>query len=74
MFVPEESRAKRQIIRKTDREIEVEINPAVRGYYVELTPPTLEDPQGDWERLQGELKERFGLDALTIDYRALLAM
>ncbi|TKJ28669.1 MAG: ferredoxin [Chloroflexi bacterium B3_Chlor] len=74
LFVPEESRAGKQVVRKSARDIPIEINPAVRKYYVELTPATLEDSLGDWERLQDELKARFQLSNLTIDYQVLLGM
>ena len=74
VFVPEESRAGKQVVRKSARDIPIEINPAVRKYYVELTPATLEDPLGDWERLQDELKARFQLSNLTIDYQVLLGI
>ncbi|MGB3906048.1 MAG: ASKHA domain-containing protein [Anaerolineae bacterium] len=74
VFVPEESRAGKQVVRKSASDIPIEINPAVRKYYVELTPATLEDPLGDWERLQDELKARFQLSNLTIDYQVLLGM
>jgi len=72
VVVPEETQARKQIVRKAARERAINLNPAVKKYYVELSPATLEDPQGDWERLQAELKQRFGLDNLTIDYQALL--
>jgi uncharacterized 2Fe-2S/4Fe-4S cluster protein (DUF4445 family) len=36
VFVPEESRAAKQIVRKTATERAITINPAVRKYYVEL--------------------------------------
>ena len=74
VFVPEESRAGKQIVRKSARDIPIEIKPAVRKYYVELTPATLQDPLGDWERLQDELEARFQLSDLTIDYQVLLGM
>jgi uncharacterized 2Fe-2S/4Fe-4S cluster protein (DUF4445 family) len=74
VFVPEESRAGKQIVRKSARDIPIEIRPVVRNYYAELTPATLEDPLGDWERLQDELEARFQLSDLTIDYQVLLDM
>jgi len=72
VLVPEESRARKQVVRKAAGERAINLKPAVKKYYVEMSPASLEDPQGDWERLQTELKERFGLDSLTIDYQALL--
>jgi len=74
VFVPEESRLARQVVRKAAGEIAVEIKPAVRKYYVELKPATLDDTLGDWERLQAELKKRFRLSNLAIDYQALRSL
>lgn len=74
VFVPEESRAGKQIVRKSARDVPIAINPAVRNYYVELTAATLENPLGDWERLQDELEARFRLSDLTVDYQVLLGM
>ena len=71
VFVPEESRLARQVVRKAAGEIAVEMKPAVRKYYVELKPATLNDTLGDWERLQVELKKRFRLSNLAIDYQVL---
>jgi uncharacterized 2Fe-2S/4Fe-4S cluster protein (DUF4445 family) len=71
VFVPEETRAGKQIIRKTARDIAITLNPAARRYYVELTPPSLHDALGDWERLQAELEARFGLQALRADFEVL---
>jgi uncharacterized 2Fe-2S/4Fe-4S cluster protein (DUF4445 family) len=51
VFVPESSRGNRQIIRKSATERHIDIQPAIRKYYVELEPATLAQPLGDWERL-----------------------
>jgi uncharacterized 2Fe-2S/4Fe-4S cluster protein (DUF4445 family) len=72
--VPEESRAGKQIVRKSVTERAIELKPAVRKYYVELIPAGLEDPRGDWERLQAELNSSFDLGQLTIDYQVLLGL
>ena len=69
--VPEESRLANQVVRKAARERTFELKPTVRKYCVELKPATLDDALGDWERLQAELKKRFKLVNLTIDYQAL---
>lgn len=71
-FVPEESRAGKQVIRKDAREIEIEHNPAVKLYYGELSKPTLDDPVGDFERLAEKLTELYGLERLVIDYFVLM--
>jgi uncharacterized 2Fe-2S/4Fe-4S cluster protein (DUF4445 family) len=71
VYVPEGSRAEKQIVSKTARDIFIEHNPAVKLYYVELDPPSFEDPTGDFERICRGLKHACGLDNLTIDIFAL---
>lgn len=74
VFVPEESRRGKQLVRKAARGIAIELKPAVRKYYLEMTPATLHDNLGDWERLQAELGERFDLSGLAIDYQVLRSL
>ena len=69
--VPEESQARKQIVRKSARAREIEIDPAVRQYYVKVEPAELGDRRGDWERLQDSLRQTHQLENLTIDYPAL---
>jgi len=72
IFVPEESRTGKQVVRKEASEKSILLNPAVRLFAVTLDPPTLKDPLGDYERLVAALSERFGLQSPEIDYPALL--
>jgi len=74
VFIPEESRMGKQVVRKAAKEIDIEIKPVVRKYYVELAKATLEDTLGDWERLKAELSRKFDLTNLTIDYQVLLTL
>jgi uncharacterized 2Fe-2S/4Fe-4S cluster protein (DUF4445 family) len=74
IFVPEESRAGKQVVSKAARDIPIDWNPAVKEYYVEVIEPTFEHPTGDFERLQDELNRQFGIRDLTIDYWALMKM
>ena len=74
VFVPEESRGGKQVICKAPRDMGIEINPAVKGYNLELTPPSLSDPKADLERLRLGLEERFGLKGLGIDYPTLITL
>jgi uncharacterized 2Fe-2S/4Fe-4S cluster protein (DUF4445 family) len=71
VFVPEESRAGKQVVSKAARDIHIDWNPAVKLYSIEITPPTFEDPTADFERLFEELDHRYGLKNLTIDFHAL---
>jgi uncharacterized 2Fe-2S/4Fe-4S cluster protein (DUF4445 family) len=71
VFVPEESRAGKQVVSKAARDIFIEHNPAVRLYYVEVDEPTFEEPTGDFERICRGLEREYGLSDLTIDIFAL---
>jgi len=72
VFVPEKSRAGKQIVRKTARAITVPLEPAVRKYFIELQKPTLHDLSlGDFERVREALKKEYGLEGLSMDYLVL---
>jgi len=67
VVVPEESQARKQVVRKAATERAIVVDPAVKLYYVEIEPPTLEHQLGDWDRLAAELATRFGLTGLRLD-------
>lgn len=72
IFVPEKSRAGKQVVRKTATERAIALNPAVKKYHIELTPPTLHDLTiGDSERVIEALKEKYGLNITEIDFPVL---
>ncbi len=65
--VPEESQARKQVVRKAVTERAIVVDPAIRLYYVEVAPPTLEHQLGDWDRIAAELDARFGLRDVRLD-------
>jgi uncharacterized 2Fe-2S/4Fe-4S cluster protein (DUF4445 family) len=69
--VPEESRAQKQIIRKSATERVIEIAPAVRQVYVEVDQAELGEHRGDWGRLQAALAEQWQLEKLAVDLQVL---
>jgi uncharacterized 2Fe-2S/4Fe-4S cluster protein (DUF4445 family) len=69
--VPEESRATKQIIRKSATQRAITIAPAIRQVYVEVAAAELGEHQGDWGRLQTALAEQWQLDSLSIDLTVL---
>ncbi|UCF91109.1 MAG: DUF4445 domain-containing protein [Desulfobacterales bacterium] len=71
VFVPEESRAGKQVVSKAARDIHIEHDPAVKLYYVEVEKPTFEEPTADFERIGHELKRQYGLANLRIDIHTL---
>jgi uncharacterized 2Fe-2S/4Fe-4S cluster protein (DUF4445 family) len=71
VFVPEESRAGKQVVSKAARDIFIEHNPAVKLYYVKVDPPSFEEPTGDFERVCRGIERDYGLNNLSIDLFAL---
>jgi uncharacterized 2Fe-2S/4Fe-4S cluster protein (DUF4445 family) len=71
VFVPEESRAGKQVVSKKARDIHIDHNPAVRLYHVRTEMPTFEEPTGDFERICKLLEDKHGLRNLKIDISAL---
>jgi uncharacterized 2Fe-2S/4Fe-4S cluster protein (DUF4445 family) len=71
VFVPEESRAQKQMIRKAAGERVIDVQPAVRQLYVEVDQAELGEHRGDWGRLQDALAQQWQLENLTIDLPAL---
>lgn len=71
VFVPEESRAQKQVIRKAAGERIIDVAPAIRQVYVEVEQAQLGEHRGDWGRLQSALAEQWQLHNLSIDLPAL---
>jgi uncharacterized 2Fe-2S/4Fe-4S cluster protein (DUF4445 family) len=72
IFVPERSRAGKQVVRKEAKELTIALDPAVKKYALTLPRPTLHEMTvGDHERVLKALEEDYGLKCLTFDYLAL---
>ena len=71
LFVPEESRGQKQVIRKSATNRVIDVNPAIRKVYVEVDKAELGEHRGDWGRLQEALADQWQLQNLTIDLRVL---
>ena len=69
--VPEGSRAKKQIIRKTASERIIEVDATVRQVYVEVDKAQLGMHRGDWGRLQDALEKQWNLMGLSIELQTL---
>ncbi len=74
VFVPEEARLDGQVVRKSATDRLIEVDPSVRTYFVEMEPPTLHDPLGDYERLCEALRAHHGLHRPLIDHRVLVGL
>ncbi len=51
-----------------------EVDPAVFKRYIELQPPSIEDNISDLSRLTRELKQKYGFDGLSVDFKVLLRL
>lgn len=75
VFVPERSRAGKQVVRKAASELTIALDPAVKKYTVVLTPPTLHDmTTGDYERVVKAMEDTYGLKDLKFDFEVLLGL
>jgi len=71
VFVPEESRASKQIVSKRPRLFPVDYDPVVKKYYLTLDPPSKSDSRGDLERVLSALKIQCGLEDMGCDIDVL---
>jgi uncharacterized 2Fe-2S/4Fe-4S cluster protein (DUF4445 family) len=74
VFVPEASRAGKQVVSKAARPIQIDLDPAVKHYVIEVKEPTLEDATADLERVLAALEKQHGLSALLCDIFALRSL
>lgn len=65
--VPAESQVHKQVVRKGAKVIEIELDPVVRLYYVEVQEPNMHDLTGDLTRLKMALEFDWGLTDLQCD-------
>ena len=66
IYLPESSRSAAQVVRKDARQLDIELKPSVELVELELSEPSLEDPQADLERLKAAL-EKDSAQALQAD-------
>ncbi len=69
--VPPESQVYKQVVRKEADAHPIEIDPAVRLYYVEVEEPRLESPSSDARRLREALEREWQLEGLELDSTVL---
>ncbi len=69
--VPAESQVHRQVVRKRAEVHQIELDPIVRIYYVEVQEPDMHDPSGDLRRLKEALEFEWRLTGLRCDLRLL---
>ena len=71
IHIPEESRRGRQVISKRARQKRLAVKPAISACPLTVSPPHLDDPLADWERVSRALESQCGLQAAEWDLSAL---
>ena len=69
--VPPESQVHRQVVRKRAEVHDIELDPVVRLYYVEVQGPDMHDPSSDLRRLEEALEFEWRLTGLYSDIRVI---
>jgi uncharacterized 2Fe-2S/4Fe-4S cluster protein (DUF4445 family) len=65
--VPPESQVHRQVVRKRVEVHDIEVNPLIRLYFIEVAEPNMHDPSGDLPRVLDALDFEWGLTNLRTD-------
>jgi len=65
--VPADSQVHRQVVRKRPEVSDIDVDPVVRLYYVEVDEQRMDDPTGEQERLAEALLREWGLRGLEFD-------
>ncbi|NRG18586.1 DUF4445 domain-containing protein [Rhizobiales bacterium] len=69
--VPAEAQTNRQIVRKRAENVRIPVDSTVSLVTVTIAEPDMEVPRGDADRLLDALKEKTGLQDLTVDFSVL---
>ena len=69
--VPQDSQVHRQVVRKRAEVQDIELDPIVRLYYVEVQEPNMHDPSSDLRRLEEALEFEWRLTNLFTDIRGI---
>ncbi|MDD1779415.1 MAG: ASKHA domain-containing protein [Candidatus Helarchaeota archaeon] len=69
--IPEYSRTGKQKLQIEGIDTPIKLAPTTTKIYLELEPPTLEDPKSDADRIQNMLREKLNISNLSINYELL---
>ena len=69
--VPKKSQSAKQVVLEEGTKRHIELKPAVKACFLQLSPPTLDDARDDRRRLLDALQKETGLKNLTVDYEVL---
>ena len=66
--VPPDSQKTGGIVLTEGHELEIDLDPAVQKYHLELAVPTLENNRADLERIRDAIRETYDVEVSDIDY------
>jgi len=69
--VPAGSQVHHQVVRKDYQAHDIELDPVVHLYFVEVEQPDMHRQEGDFQRLQRVLEKEWGIENLSCDLRVL---
>jgi uncharacterized 2Fe-2S/4Fe-4S cluster protein (DUF4445 family) len=72
--VPASSQVHQQVVRKDYEARDIELDPLIRLYFVEVAEPDLDQPDGDAQRLLEALDEQWGLHGLDCSLDRVLQL
>ena len=72
--VPADSQVHRQVVRKRAEVHDIEVDPMVRLYYVEVEEPDMHDPSGDLRRVREALEFEWRLEGLSCELNVLVGL
>jgi len=72
--VPASSQVHRQVVRKEYDAHSIELDPLIHLYFIRVSEPDLQHPEGDLQRLLKSLEKDWGLAALTCDISVLQSL
>ena len=72
--VPKSSQSAKQIVLEDGAKRHIQLKPAVKNYFLNLPPATLDDPRDDRRRVLACLEEQYGLKDIDFDHTVLSAV
>jgi uncharacterized 2Fe-2S/4Fe-4S cluster protein (DUF4445 family) len=72
--VPASSQVHKQVVRKAHEALDIQIDPVVHPYFVEVPRPDMHDPRGDLERLREAIRGDWGIETAYWDLRMAQAL
>lgn len=71
VHIPSESLTSVQRVQVEGKEVRVPIEPVVKGYDIQLIPPTLDDIRSEATRVQDYLSDKYDMANLSLDFELL---